>query len=65
MPGWAPTKFGLADVLTSTEAEPFAQMPYVEWYENSLRFEHSPVAHYHREHFGRLSASGSSILLHV
>src|SRR5262249_38315982 len=28
------------------------EVPYTEWYENSLRFPGSSVARYHREHFG-------------
>jgi alpha-L-fucosidase len=30
----------------------FARSPYVEWYQNSLAIEGSPVARHHQEHYG-------------
>ena len=50
VPGWAPTALDLHGVLTSRQPHPFGEMPYTEWYQNSLRFPDSSVSRFHREH---------------
>lgn len=52
VPGFAPIDGDIKTLMTSTDPAPLARMPYTEWYENSLRFPDSPVAAYHREHYG-------------
>lgn len=50
--GWAPTDRTLVDILTSTAPDAFAEMPYTEWYQNSLRFPDSSVSRHHRDVWG-------------
>ncbi|HVX17769.1 MAG TPA: alpha-L-fucosidase [Acidimicrobiales bacterium] len=52
VPGWAPTDRDLLDILTAKGPHPFAEMPYTEWYQNSLRFPDSSVSRFHRERYG-------------
>ena len=52
VPGFAPTQTGITELLTGDRADPLASIPYSEWYENSLRFPASPVARFHRDHYG-------------
>lgn len=49
VPGWAPTGHGLPEILSSTRPDAFADLPYSEWYENSLRFPDSAVSRHHAE----------------
>jgi alpha-L-fucosidase len=51
--GFAPTDVEIGDLLASGRRHPIAEMPYTEWYENSLRFPGSSVAAYHRRTYGR------------
>jgi alpha-L-fucosidase len=53
VPGWAPTTRSY-DQVTGRQgwAAWFAQNPYAEWYQNSLRFEGSPTRRYHDQTFG-------------
>jgi alpha-L-fucosidase len=52
VPAFAPTGEEIGELLAAGRSDAFAYSPYAEWYENSLRFANSPVARYHREHFG-------------
>jgi len=52
VPAFAPTHGTYGDLLTSGRTDAFADSPYAEWYENSLRFPSSPVARHHREVWG-------------
>lgn len=52
MPAYAPTEGDYGDLLTSGRPDAFARSPYVEWYENSLRFADSPVSRHHRAVWG-------------
>lgn len=52
IPGFAPCDADLAGMIAAGNPEALAHSPYTEWYENSLRFEGSPVAQYHRRHYG-------------
>jgi alpha-L-fucosidase len=52
VPGFAPTDVEVTELLATGVPDPVAHTPYTEWYENSLRFPDSPVARWHREHFG-------------
>jgi alpha-L-fucosidase len=45
-----PSPFDLAE--TEGWEASFARSPYVEWYQNSLAIEGSPVARHHAEHYG-------------
>ncbi len=54
IPAYAPVDvpdYGQMAVTMSPE-EMFTNIPYVEWYQNSLRIAGSPVQKYHREHYG-------------
>jgi alpha-L-fucosidase len=42
----------IGDLLASGEPDHLARAPYTEWYQNSLRYPDSPVAHHHREVWG-------------
>jgi alpha-L-fucosidase len=50
--GFAPTDVEIGGLLTSGRRDPIAEMPYTEWYENSLRFRGSSVADHHRRTYG-------------
>jgi alpha-L-fucosidase len=52
VPAFAPTNADFSEMVARDQRSAFAASPYVEWYENSLRFRDSPVAQFHREHFG-------------
>jgi len=52
VPGYAPREHEINELLRHRYDEMQVFVPYTEWYENSLRFPHSPVARYHREHYG-------------
>lgn len=52
VPGFAPTERDVGTLLASTDRYPIAEMPYSEWYQNSLRFPASSVARHHLEHYG-------------
>jgi alpha-L-fucosidase len=55
IPAYAPVGADYGELLTSGRADAFAYSPYVEWYENSLRFPDSPVARHHRAVWGNRS----------
>jgi alpha-L-fucosidase len=50
--GFAPRERAINELLAQRYDDMQVEVPYTEWYENSLRFPHSSVAKYHREHFG-------------
>ena len=54
VPAYAPTGHGdLQKILSSQPVEfLFANQPYAEWYQNSLRITGSPVHRYHAEKYG-------------
>ena len=52
VPAFAPRESEYKELLIEKQHDAFSLSPYVEWYENSLRFPGSPVANFHREHFG-------------
>ncbi|MBK7321810.1 MAG: alpha-L-fucosidase [Candidatus Microthrix sp.] len=49
VPGWAPTEHEIGPLLASDRHNPLAEIPYTEWYENSLRFPNSSVSRHHAE----------------
>jgi len=50
--GFAPREKEINELLLERYTDMQVEVPYTEWYENSLRFPNSSVAMYHREHFG-------------
>jgi alpha-L-fucosidase len=52
VPAFAPRDHDITELLRDCYDDLQMRIPYVEWYENSLRFPESPVAAYHREHYG-------------
>lgn len=52
VPAYAPTNTDIGELMMSNEPDPLAEIPYSEWYENSLRFEGSSVWRHHREVWG-------------
>src|SRR5690606_36333621 len=52
VPAFAPTTGDLHDILKNPAADSMKELPYVEWYQNSLRFPDSSVSKFHREHYG-------------
>lgn len=54
VPAFAPTDVHIGDVMATGRRDALSLTPYVEWYENSLRFPDSPVARHHAQvHRGR------------
>jgi len=52
VPAFAPTGISIGDLLSSGEPDALKDVPYAEWYENSLRFHDSQVSVHHRESYG-------------
>jgi alpha-L-fucosidase len=52
VPAFAPVGTEFSTLLKSEQRSAYSLSPYVEWYQNSLRFPESPVAKYHHEQFG-------------
>jgi alpha-L-fucosidase len=50
--GFAPREKEISELLTQRYDDMQVEVPYAEWYENSLRFPQSSVAKYHRAHYG-------------
>jgi alpha-L-fucosidase len=50
--GFAPREREINELLVERYDDMQVEVPYTEWYENSLRFPHSSVSKYHREHYG-------------
>lgn len=49
--GFAPREKEITELLMERYDDMQVEVPYTEWYENSLRFPDSSVSKYHREHF--------------
>ena len=52
VPAFAPREHDIIELLRERYRDLQVYTPYVEWYENSLRFPESPVSRFHREHYG-------------
>lgn len=52
VPGYAPTNTRIGDLMQAGGPHPLSEIPYSEWYQNSMRFPGSSVDRYHREHYG-------------
>ncbi len=52
VPAFAPREHDINELLREDYWRMQPLSPYSEWYENSLRYPWSPVAKYHREHYG-------------
>lgn len=52
VPGYAPTERTINELMVDAGPHPLSEIPYSEWYENSLRFPDSAVSRFHREHYG-------------
>jgi alpha-L-fucosidase len=52
VPAFAPVDTDFSSLLQSDGRDPYSRAPYVEWYQNSLRFPDSPVARHHRVTYG-------------
>jgi alpha-L-fucosidase len=52
VPAFAPVGTDFSSLLQSERRDAYSLSPYVEWYENSLRFEDSPTARHHRTTYG-------------
>jgi alpha-L-fucosidase len=52
IPAYAPVLGDYDELLASGRPDAFQYSPYVEWYENSLRFPDSPASRHHREAWG-------------
>jgi alpha-L-fucosidase len=50
--GFAPREKEINELLLERYDDMQVEVPYTEWYENSLRFPRSSAAKYHREHYG-------------
>ncbi len=50
--GFAPREKEITELLLERYDDMQVEVPYTEWYENSLRFPRSSVSRYHREHYG-------------
>ncbi|MHB8431608.1 MAG: alpha-L-fucosidase [Acidimicrobiales bacterium] len=52
VPAYAPVGDDIGTLIASPKRQAFAWSPYVEWYENSIRFADSPAARHHRATYG-------------
>ena len=52
VPAFAPVGTDFSSLLKSDRRDAYSYSPYVEWYQNSLRFPDSPVARHHLETYG-------------
>jgi alpha-L-fucosidase len=52
VPAFAPVGTDFNSLLKSERRDAYSLSPYVEWYQNSLRFPNSPVAQHHRDTYG-------------
>ncbi len=52
VPAFAPVDVDFGSLIGSGRREAFGSSPYVEWYQNSLRFPDSPASRHHREIWG-------------
>ncbi|MEP1835741.1 MAG: alpha-L-fucosidase, partial [Hyphomonas sp.] len=52
IPAFAPHKTAIDQLDSADEKQGFANTPYAEWYQNTMLFEDSATAAYHRETYG-------------
>ncbi len=52
IPGWAPVDSQIGELLSEGRQDALAEIPYTEWYENSLKFPSSSVSRHHEDTFG-------------
>jgi alpha-L-fucosidase len=52
VPAFAPVDVDIGELVKAGRRDAFANSPYAEWYENSLRFPDSPTARHHRDVWG-------------
>lgn len=52
VPGFAPTASTITELMVDDGPHPLSEIPYSEWYENSLRFPGSSVERFHRQRYG-------------
>ena len=52
VPAFAPRSQGIVELMQTPGPAPIGELPYTEWYQNSLRFPDSSVARHHRETYG-------------
>ena len=52
IPAFAPHQFQIDELGTGDEKSGFALTPYADWYRNTMLFEDSPTAKFHRETYG-------------
>jgi alpha-L-fucosidase len=52
VPAFAPVDADMGELMARRDPHAMAFSPYVEWYENSLRFPDSPAARHHRDVYG-------------
>jgi alpha-L-fucosidase len=55
VPAFAPVGTDFSSLLKSDRPDAYSLSPYVEWYQNSLRFPDSPVARHHRQTYSERS----------
>ncbi|HTO00809.1 MAG TPA: alpha-L-fucosidase, partial [Microthrixaceae bacterium] len=55
--GWAPRDTEVSELFSSGDSDALSEMPYTEWYQNSLKFPDSSVSRYHREAYGSVPYS--------
>lgn len=52
IPAFAPHQMQIDQLDTTDEKAGFANTPYADWYQNTMLFEDSPTAKFHRETYG-------------
>jgi alpha-L-fucosidase len=52
VPGWAPVGTDVGELFAGGRPDAMSEIPYAEWYENSLRFPGSSVSRHHRATHG-------------
>lgn len=52
VPAFAPTEHDIGALLRSSTPNALSEIPYAEWYQNSLRFPDSSVSRHHRAKYG-------------
>ena len=52
IPAFAPHKVQIDQLDTTDEKAGFANTPYADWYQNTMMFEGSATANFHRETYG-------------
>jgi len=52
VPAFAPRGRHIQELAADKHPLPTSEVPYVEWYPNSIKFPQSSAGRYHREHYG-------------